>query len=56
MEKEARNRKVYKKPEATKLSLEQAKLKLLWRAAEGDNGATDLLRLIFPEVASKVEK
>jgi hypothetical protein len=49
-------RKPYKKPQATKLTLEQAKLKLLGHSVEGDNGANDLLRLLFPEVAPEKRK
>jgi hypothetical protein len=49
-------RKAYKKPQATKLTLEQAKLRLLGRSAEGDEGANDLLRLLFPEVAPQAAK
>jgi hypothetical protein len=56
MEHETNVRKAYKKPQATKLTLEQAKLKLLSREAEGDNGARDLLRLMFLEVVSQPEK
>jgi hypothetical protein len=49
-------RKPYKKPQVTKLTREQAKLRLLGRSSEGDEGANDLLRLMFPDVASKAEK
>jgi hypothetical protein len=55
MEKEPHGRKAYKKPQVTKLTLEQAKLKLLWRSAEGDEGARDLLQRIYPEVVSNVK-
>jgi hypothetical protein len=49
-------RQPYQKPQATKLTLEQAKLKLLGRSSEGDTGANDLLRLLFPDVAPQAEK
>jgi hypothetical protein len=39
-------RKPYKTPQATKLTLEQAELKLLWHEAEENEGAKDLLRLL----------
>jgi hypothetical protein len=56
VENETPIRKPYKKPQATKLTLEQAKLKLLGHSSEGNNGANDLLRLLFPEIASQVRK
>jgi hypothetical protein len=49
-------RKPYKKPQVTKLTLEQAKLRLLGRSSEGNEGANDLLRLMFPEAAPQAEK
>lgn len=46
-------RKPYEKPTVTKLSLEQAKLKLLGHASMGRQGAKDLLKLMFPDVPSE---
>jgi hypothetical protein len=43
-----RIRKPYEKPAATKLTAEQAKLKLLGYASLGDQGAKDLLEMMFP--------
>ena len=48
-----RMRKPYGKPTATKLTHEQAKLKLLGAAIMGDEGAKDLLGLVFAEVPKK---
>jgi hypothetical protein len=56
MEKATSVRRAYKKPQATKLTLEQARLKLLWRSAEGNIGATELLQLLYPHVAQQAEK
>lgn len=41
--------KVYEAPRVTKLTPEQAKLKLLGHFGFGDPGARDLLKLVFPE-------
>ena len=48
-EKKTKNaRKPYEKPTATKLTAEQAKLKLLGHAGRGDQGAKDILKLVLP--------
>jgi hypothetical protein len=44
-------RKPYEKPIATKLTPQEAKLKLLHRARMGDRGARELLEMLFPEEA-----
>jgi hypothetical protein len=54
--KAARTKKPYVKPTATKLTDEQAKLKLLGHAITGDQGAKDLLEMVFPEVPEKDSK
>ena len=46
-------RKPYEKPTATKLTPEQAKLKLLDAANRGDQGAKDLLEMMSPEAYAK---
>lgn len=46
-------RKPYEKPTATKLTAEQARLKLLGCATMGDQGAADLLSMLFPRVPQK---
>jgi hypothetical protein len=48
-----KKRQPYEKPTATKLTPEQAKPKLLAHAMKGDEGASELLDLIFPNVAPK---
>lgn len=55
-EKAQRPRKPYEKPTATKLTPEQAKLKLLGHASTGHEGAKDLLEMMFPEVPPKDSK
>jgi hypothetical protein len=56
-EKRARNtRKPYEKPTVTKLTPEQAKLKLLGHASAGDQGAKDLLELMFRDAPTKGSK
>jgi hypothetical protein len=49
-----KKRKPYEKPSITKLSPEQAKLKLLERARGGNQAAKELLELMFPEDANKL--
>jgi hypothetical protein len=49
-------RKPYEKPTAIKLTTEQAKLKLLGHAIFGDQGAKDLLEMMFAEVPTKDSK
>lgn len=49
----ATTKKPYVKPTAIKLTHEQAKLKLLGHASKGDQGAKDLLEMMFPEVPQK---
>lgn len=48
------HRKPYQKPTATKLTAEEAKLKLIDHARRGDEGARDLLEMAFPEDAKKL--
>jgi hypothetical protein len=43
----------YEKPTATKLTREQAKLKLMGHAVMGDEGAKELLERIFQEESAK---
>jgi hypothetical protein len=49
-------RKAYERPTVTKLTPEQAKLKLLGHASTGSQGAKDLLELMFPDAPSKDSK
>ena len=49
----AKTRKPYVKPTATKITPEQAKLKLLGFASTGDQGAKELLEMMFPETPQK---
>jgi hypothetical protein len=49
-------RKLYEKPAATQLTLEQAKLKLLGRTIEGDHAALEFLELMFPEPRLQEQK
>jgi hypothetical protein len=46
-------RKSYEKPTLTKLTPEQAKLKLLGHATMNDRGAKDRLGMMFPEIAQE---
>ena len=48
--------KPYVKPAATKLTLEQVKLKLLGRTLDGDQAAMQFLELMFPEPRVTQEK
>jgi hypothetical protein len=48
-----KKRKPYEEPTATKLTPEQATIKLLGHAMPGDEGARQLLDLIFPNAPSK---
>jgi hypothetical protein len=54
--KAAKTKKPYVKPTATKLTFEKAKLKLLGLASTGDQGAKELLVMMFPEVPQKQSK
>jgi len=54
--KQAKTRKPYEKPTVTKLTPEQAKPKLFGHASMGDQGAKDLLELMFPDAAPKDSK
>jgi len=47
-------RKPYEPPKLQKLTPEQAKLLLIGRASVGDQDATELLELIYPEPSEKV--
>ena len=49
-------RKPYHKPMMTKLTRDEAKVKLLHHANEGDQGAKDALESSFPEALSKDHK
>jgi hypothetical protein len=52
----AKTKKPYIKPTAANLTHEQAKLKLLGHASTGDQGAKDLLEMMFPETPQKDSK
>ena len=52
--KKEKRRKAYEKPTATKLTSEEAKLKLVDHASRGDQGAKDILEMMFPEEAKKL--
>jgi hypothetical protein len=52
----AKTKKPYVKPTATKLTHEQAKLKLLGLASAGDQGPNELLEMMFPETPQKDSK
>jgi hypothetical protein len=47
-------RKPYQKPTATQLSKEDAKRKLIEHARRGDQGAKEMLEMMFPEEAQKL--
>jgi len=47
-------RKPYEKPTATRLTSEEAKLKLVDHASRGDQGAKEILEMMFPEEAKKL--
>ena len=49
-----KTRKPYEKPTATKLTPEQAKLKLLGAASMGNQGAKELLEMMFPEQVKRL--
>lgn len=53
-QKQEQCRKPYEKPTATKLTSEEAKLKLVDHASRGDPGAKDMLEMMFPEEAKKL--
>jgi hypothetical protein len=55
-QKKNKQRKPYQKPTATKLSPEEAKFKLLDHASKGDEGAKDLLKMMFPEQAKLISE
>ena len=50
--KKKKKRKSYEQPTVTTLTPEQAKPKLLAHAMKGDEGARELLELIFPNAPS----
>ena len=52
-QKQEQRRKPYEKPTATRLTSEQAKLKLVNQASRGDQGAKDMLEM-FAEEAKKL--
>jgi len=52
--KQMKLRKPYDKPTATKLTQEEAKRKLIDHASRGDEGAKDILEIMFPEEAKKL--
>jgi hypothetical protein len=47
-------RKPYEKPTVTKLTPEEAKFKLIDHASRGDQGAKDMLEMMFPEETKKL--
>lgn len=47
-------RKPYEKPTLTPLTPEEAKLKLIDGASRGEQGAKDILEIMFPEEAKKL--
>ena len=49
-----KHRKPYEKPTVTKLTPEEAKLKLVHLAGKGDEQAKEMLQRIFPEEAKKL--
>jgi hypothetical protein len=51
-----KNRKLYEKPTATRLTSEEAKLKLVDHASRGDQGAKEILAMMFPEEAKKLSR
>jgi hypothetical protein len=56
MENGPKARKPFESPTATKLTPEQAKLKVLGDASRGNQEATVLLEMMFPDVLSKDSK
>ena len=52
----ATHRKPYQPPTVTRLTPEEARIKLVEHARNGDREAMDLLKLIFPEEAKKLSK
>lgn len=53
-QKQEQRRRPYEKPTAMKLTSEEAKLKFVDHATRGDQGANDMLEIIFPEEAKKL--
>jgi hypothetical protein len=51
---EKNRRKPYEKPTVTKLTPEEAKLKLIALANRGDEQAKEMLVMMFPEEAGKL--
>lgn len=49
-----KRRKPYEQPAGTRLTAEEAKLKLVDHASLGDQGAKDMLEMMFPEEAKKL--
>jgi len=54
--KKEHRRKPYETPTATKLTPEEAKLKLIEHASQGDEGVKDLLEMMFPEDARELSR
>jgi hypothetical protein len=54
--KKENRRKPYEEPTATKLTPKEAKLKLIEHASRGDQGAKDLLEMMFPEEARELSR
>jgi hypothetical protein len=52
----ATRRKPYYPPTVTRLTPEEAKIKLVEHARNGDGEAMDLLKIIFPEEAKKLSE
>lgn len=51
-----KSRKPYEKPTVTKMKPEEAKLKLIDLANKGEEGAKEMLEMMFPEEAKKLSK
>ena len=54
--KKQKHRKPYQKPTATRVTPEEAKLKLANLAKKGDEAAKDLLETFFPDQSKNIPK
>jgi hypothetical protein len=52
--KEENRRKSYEKPTATKLTPQEAKLKLIDHVSRGNQEANEILEMMFPEESEKL--
>jgi len=52
----SKHRKPYQKPTVTSMNPEEAKLKLLDLAKQGDEEAREMLEMIFPAEAEKLKR